>query len=101
MVPLGYKPPLAPWIIHPCLKGIAIYSMPRAGPAEEGQDSIPVLEQYQKLVSYVDDIMPFLTEEEEFFISDRCQWMPISSRPPFPEMHSHAHWQSMEKQEKE
>ena len=29
------------------LKGISIYSMPRAGPAEEGQDSILALEQYQ------------------------------------------------------
>ena len=67
---------------------IVLKGMQRACPAEEGQDSIPALDQHQKLVSYVDDIMPFFTEEED-------------SRPPIPKKHSHAHWQSMEKQDKE
>ena len=49
-----------------------MYSMPRAGPIEKDQMSIPDLEQTEKLVAYVDDIMPFLTKEEEFFILDVC-----------------------------
>ena len=54
------------------LKGVSIYSMPRAGPVEEDQENIPALEQREKVVSYVDDIMPFITEENEFYILDEC-----------------------------
>jgi len=67
---IGVNPLLQ--LLESNLKGISIYSMPRAGPTEEDEVSIPALEQHQKLVSYVDDIMPFITEEEEFFVLDKC-----------------------------
>ena len=67
---IGVNPLLQ--LLESKLQGITMYSMPRAGPIEKDQMSIPDLEQTEKLVAYVDDIMPFLTKEEEFYILDIC-----------------------------
>ena len=67
---IGVNPLLQ--LLESSLKGVSIYNMPRAGPVEEDQEGIPALEQREKVVSYVDDIMPFITEEDEFFILDKC-----------------------------
>ena len=58
---IGVNPLLQ--LLESKLQGITMYSMPRAGPIEKVQMSIPDLEQTEKLVAYVDDIMPFLTKE--------------------------------------
>ena len=67
---IGVNPLLQ--LLESNLQGITIYSMPRAGPLNENQESIPDLEQNEKLVAYVDDIMPFLTKEEEFSVLNKC-----------------------------
>ena len=67
---IGVNPLLQ--LLESKLQGITMYSTPQAGPIEKDRVSIPDLKQNEKLVAYVDDIMPFLTKEEEFYILDIC-----------------------------
>ena len=38
----------------------------------EDENPIPCIKKNEKLVDYVDDVVPFITKKEEFFILDEC-----------------------------
>ena len=54
------------------LVGVTLYEAPILGPVLEDENPIPCIKKNEKLVDYVDDVVPFITKKEEFFILDEC-----------------------------
>ena len=54
------------------LKGILITELPVLGPAQEGQQQLPPLEERYKLIGYADDVKPAITTMQEFSVVDKA-----------------------------